>query len=162
MSQRQSLKAALAVFKTDHRDKQRVVDTLRLRVAEAEESLADVATTIKLLEQKIAALGPKGPYGKFKTSPQAILAYLEGNPFATIPEIVDGLLAGGFQTTSDKFREVVRIALQRLEQRGKVEQGGGGRWALRYNRSYVVVDEDHKSRAGESPDGTASPHAAPR
>ena len=117
-----TLEAAARLIRRDIERTKREVHALEMQLAAARDELSRLVQTRRVLGERMG-LGPK-PYEGFTTAPRAILAYLDGRFPTDAASIAQGLLDGGFPTDSKRHVEVVRVALSRLRQQGKVTKEG--------------------------------------
>lgn len=72
----------------------------------------------------------EGPFADM-TNPEAALAYLQSVEGArTTKQIRKAMLAGGVTTDAKNFHSTVYTTLRRLADDGKIEDLGGGKWAV--------------------------------
>jgi len=90
---------------------------------------------------------PSGPYAGM-TNPDAAVAYLKSVDEAKTPkEIEKALLAGGLETSAEKFYSTLYTTLLRLEESGKIRKTDDGKWvASQPSESSNSVGEREASR----------------
>lgn len=139
VTNREAFEQVIAFYKKRHRELQERHHDASIEVARLEGWLDECEKMIQELRSDRKLASEEGPYAEFTSTPSAIRAFLSHHSPSDLDTIIRGILEGGFKTESTDFRQVVRMALRRMGQRGQANQDGRGDWFL---ADVVVVDAE--------------------
>lgn len=130
VTNREAFEQVIAFYKKRHRKLQERHHDASIEVARLEGWLDECEKMIQELTGDRKLASEEGPYAGFTSTPSAIRTFLGYNSRSDLDTIVTGLLEGGFKTESTDFRQVVRMALRRMGEKGQADQDEQGCWYL--------------------------------